>query len=334
MRQPTADAAEGRANVSCRKSRSDDREQGIRHDERVTRSEPLRESPACDGRRTGAGSLMLTAAAAPVRLLGVSAQGNAVLIEATEPVAYTVSRPDALTLVVELRNVSVRRCDQPGAAAGRSSPRVRLEQAHVRRWPGRGARASHAAARRRVHRQERAQHDSSGAGVAAAAAATVPKPAAPPRATVAPARRGRRAPVRSRCARSCSTSDAQCGDEPAATAIERVRTARNGASTVVTSPATASWRRPASPSRGTFRAASFWISRTCRRRAAARWPSMATGPPRARRAQQPEPLDDARRDGDCGRRDLHVAARHRRHARRVGRVPGTRQATAAATRSR
>jgi type IV pilus assembly protein PilQ len=53
-------------------------------------------------------------AAAPgenIRLVGVSAQGSgktaAVLIEATEPAAYAVSRPDLLTVLVDLRNVSV-----------------------------------------------------------------------------------------------------------------------------------------------------------------------------------------------------------------------------------
>ena len=44
-----------------------------------------------------AASILLSAAAAPVKLVGVSAQGNAVLIEATEPVAYSVNRPDPLT---------------------------------------------------------------------------------------------------------------------------------------------------------------------------------------------------------------------------------------------
>jgi type IV pilus assembly protein PilQ len=48
----------------------------------------------------------LSAAAAPARLLSVSAQGPAVLIEATDPVAYTVTRPDPLTLLVDLRNVT------------------------------------------------------------------------------------------------------------------------------------------------------------------------------------------------------------------------------------
>ncbi len=52
-------------------------------------------------------SLSLSAGTMPIRLLGVSAQGSAVLIEATEPAAYVVKRPDTLTVLVELRNVSV-----------------------------------------------------------------------------------------------------------------------------------------------------------------------------------------------------------------------------------
>jgi type IV pilus secretin PilQ/predicted competence protein len=75
-----------------------------------------------------AASIMLSATAAPVRLVGVTAEGDAVLIESTEPAAYSVSRPDPLTLVVDMRNVSVgdARSDVPkqGALAG-----VRLEQA-------------------------------------------------------------------------------------------------------------------------------------------------------------------------------------------------------------
>jgi type IV pilus secretin PilQ/predicted competence protein len=57
-----------------------------------------------------AGSIALTAGSiesTPVRLLGVSAQGSAVLIEASEPVAYVVSRPDPLTIIVELRETTV-----------------------------------------------------------------------------------------------------------------------------------------------------------------------------------------------------------------------------------
>src|SRR5262245_36875969 len=74
-------------------------------------------------------SMILSAAGAPVKLVGVSAQGNAVLIEATEPVAYSVNRPDPLTVVIDMRNVSVSdaRNDVPrqGPIAG-----VRLEQAN------------------------------------------------------------------------------------------------------------------------------------------------------------------------------------------------------------
>ena len=57
-----------------------------------------------------AGSIALQAGpveSIPVRLLGVSAQGSAVVIEASEPVAYVVSRPDAMTIVVELRETTV-----------------------------------------------------------------------------------------------------------------------------------------------------------------------------------------------------------------------------------
>jgi type IV pilus assembly protein PilQ len=64
-----------------------------------------------------AASIILTAAAAPVRLLDVSAHDNAVLIESTEPVPYIVSRPDPLTLLVDLRNVSISlpAADLPGS---------------------------------------------------------------------------------------------------------------------------------------------------------------------------------------------------------------------------
>jgi type IV pilus assembly protein PilQ len=42
-----------------------------------------------------------------VRLLGVSAEGSAVVIEASEPVAYVVSRPDPMTVIVELRETTI-----------------------------------------------------------------------------------------------------------------------------------------------------------------------------------------------------------------------------------
>jgi type IV pilus assembly protein PilQ len=71
---------------------------------------------------------MLAAATAPVRLVGVSRQENAVLIEASAPVAYGVSQPDPFTVVVNLRHVSVgdarNDVQRGGALSG-----VRLEQA-------------------------------------------------------------------------------------------------------------------------------------------------------------------------------------------------------------
>ena len=72
--------------------------------------------------------IILTATAAPVRLVGVTREGDTVLIEATEPVAYSVRRPDALSLVVDMRNVSVSdaRADIAGEGAITG---VRLEQA-------------------------------------------------------------------------------------------------------------------------------------------------------------------------------------------------------------
>jgi type IV pilus assembly protein PilQ len=75
-----------------------------------------------------AANTMPTAAAASVRLLDVSTQGNVVVIEASEPAAYTVNRADATTLVVDLRNATV------AGAASHVEPQglvsgVRMEQA-------------------------------------------------------------------------------------------------------------------------------------------------------------------------------------------------------------
>jgi type IV pilus assembly protein PilQ len=54
-----------------------------------------------------AGGMPLSARSVPIRLVGVSSQGNQLFIESSEPVSYVVNRPDPLTVVVELRNVSV-----------------------------------------------------------------------------------------------------------------------------------------------------------------------------------------------------------------------------------
>ena len=73
-------------------------------------------------------TLMLGAAAAPVRLLGVTAEGDAVVIESSEPAIYSISRPSPTTLVVDMRNVSVgeARSEVP---TGGALAAVRLEQA-------------------------------------------------------------------------------------------------------------------------------------------------------------------------------------------------------------
>jgi type IV pilus assembly protein PilQ len=59
----------------------------------------------------GVSSLVLATGATPVRLVGVSATtgatNHAVFIDVSEPVAYSVSRPDPLTVLLELRNVQV-----------------------------------------------------------------------------------------------------------------------------------------------------------------------------------------------------------------------------------
>jgi type IV pilus assembly protein PilQ len=89
--------------------------------------------------------MSVSAGGAPIRLLGVSAEGNAVLIESTEPAAYAVKRPDSLTLLVELRNASVANAtnlverhdpiggvglEQASAADGTALARVRVSLTH------------------------------------------------------------------------------------------------------------------------------------------------------------------------------------------------------------
>ena len=88
-----------------------------------------------------AGGMQLSANRAPARLLGVTTEGSAVVIEATEPVAYAVSKPDPLTLFVDMRNVSVAEAanrvvrsgnvaavalEQTSAVDGREVARVRV----------------------------------------------------------------------------------------------------------------------------------------------------------------------------------------------------------------
>ena len=140
--------------------------------------------------------LSLAAGTGPIRLLGVSGEGNAVLIESAEPAAYVVKRPDSLTLLVELRNVSVAnaanlvaRRDPIAGVVARAGERVRR--------PGAGARARHARPAHRIRRAQRAQPDSARAdrcGQPRAAGAVqrdapipapTPKPAPAPQAPLA-----------------------------------------------------------------------------------------------------------------------------------------------------
>ena len=91
---------------------------------------PARRSLAIVASLALGSSLSLSAGATPIRLLGVSAHGNAVLIESTEPAAYVVKRPDPLTVVVELRNVSVASACEASSSSRRRDPiaSVTLEQ--------------------------------------------------------------------------------------------------------------------------------------------------------------------------------------------------------------
>ncbi len=102
--------------------------------------------------------IILTATAAPVRLVGVTSEGDTVLIEATEPVAYSVSRPDALSLVVDMRNVSVSDARADVERQGRDCRRAAGTGVGVG-WPRAGTRARRAREAVGVPRAQRPQHD-------------------------------------------------------------------------------------------------------------------------------------------------------------------------------
>jgi type IV pilus assembly protein PilQ len=134
-----------------------------------------------------AGGMSLAAGTGPIRLLGVSGQGNTLLIESTEPAAYVVKRPDPLTLLVELRNVSVANAanlvvrrdpiaavslEQATASDGQALARVRVSLARPSEYAVRSA-------RNMIRLQLTAPLRSavSPASPRAAAAATIPLPA-------------------------------------------------------------------------------------------------------------------------------------------------------------
>jgi type IV pilus assembly protein PilQ len=129
--------------------------------------------------------IILSAAAAPVRLVGVTRQGDTVLIEATEPVAYSVSRPDALSLVVDMRNVTVAdaRADveRQGAIAG-----VRLEQTSA--VDGRALARVHVALAKPTEYIVRSARNTIRVELKGSAAGASAPPVAPERSAAAPAR--------------------------------------------------------------------------------------------------------------------------------------------------
>ena len=194
--------------------------------------------------------IILTAAAAPVRLVAVTRQGEAVLIEATEPVAYSVSRPDALSLVVDMRNVSVSdaraeverqgaiagvRLEQASGADGRALARVHVNLAKPSEYVVRSA--------RNTIRIEPKSGASKAAAVPAstpAATATAPAPAtplvpsAPPR-TIAPAPAPAAAPQSAPAKRVIESIEKTTATPTSPhTVIERIKTSKTAAATTVT----------------------------------------------------------------------------------------------------
>jgi type IV pilus assembly protein PilQ len=186
------------------------------------------------------GTMILSAARAPVPLLGVSVQGSTVTIEAAEPVAYLVNRPDPLTLVVDLRDASV------GNAVARVQPQglvsgIRLEQtsaadgltvARVRITLARAAEYTVKSARNTIRVELTAN--------VAAAGRTAPPPSPPPGPPAVPAARREPRPAPKPLPATAPTATpspappAAAGAEETATTIDRVRATRKGTTTTVT----------------------------------------------------------------------------------------------------
>jgi type IV pilus assembly protein PilQ len=198
---------------------------------------------------TATATLIVAAANAPVRLVGVSAQGSAVVIEATDPVAYTVNRPDPLTLVVDLRDASVAdvapRVQPQGLVSG-----IRLEQAtstdgvavaRVRIALGRAAEYSVKSSRNTIRVELTPAHGTTAGGAPPVPVAPLPSnpaPAGKPAAAAATPRPAATAPVReagpSRERAAAPAAAASTDPADAATAIEQVRAMRKGTGSVVT----------------------------------------------------------------------------------------------------
>jgi type IV pilus secretin PilQ/predicted competence protein len=199
-----------------------------------------------------------TAAVAPVRLVGVTAQGDALVIEATEPVAYTVNRPDPVTLVVDMRNVSVAdarndvtrqgtiagvRFEQATAADGRAVARVHVALTRPAEHAVRSVRNTIRVELTARSSSARATDDKSGSAKAtedtspapqpaptqsAPAPAKSPTPTAPPPSTTAPS-----APAKATSASpSKGATTATATPKPADTAVTKVEKGTGGATSL------------------------------------------------------------------------------------------------------
>ncbi len=181
-----------------------------------------------DAGLTARGIAELGIAAAPVRLVGVTTQGDALVIEATEPVAYSVNRPDPLTLVVDMRNVSVAdartdisrqaaiagvRFEQATAADGRAVARVHVALTRPADHSVRSVRNTI-----RVELTSRPTSAEAPAGRRAAAqtaAPSTPAPAPKPQAPKAEAAQPPAAPAKSAQTTTPSTAAAAPAPRPA-----------------------------------------------------------------------------------------------------------------------
>ncbi|OFW06887.1 MAG: hypothetical protein A3H96_14590 [Acidobacteria bacterium RIFCSPLOWO2_02_FULL_67_36] len=171
-----------------------------------------------------AGAAALSAGPAPIRLLGVSSQGSAVLIEATEPVAYSHNQPDPLTVVVDLRNVSVAEADNLVERGG-AVKAVTLEQASAPDGTA-VARVRIALTRRSDYKVRSARNTirveltpSAGGRSIRMAGGALPGTVAPPVALPSP---------------TASSAAPDTGEAGTATVLDRVRASRNAGATTVT----------------------------------------------------------------------------------------------------
>jgi type IV pilus assembly protein PilQ len=168
-------------------------------------------------------------------------QGDALLIESTEPAAYSVSRPDPMTLIVDMRNVSVAdarndvarqgaiagvRLEQTTATDGRSLARVHVALTRPSECTVRSARNTI-----RVELSPRATVPARAAAASGITpAASTPKPEQAPAPKPAPAATTASIAV----PQSSTIPPVETGPVPAATLLERIRSSKTPSATTVT----------------------------------------------------------------------------------------------------